>query len=224
MRGESSSNKGTTGGPLIPLHQPAATFTPATPTGESIESMKSRRAADEKEAQDLTSEIKSLEEVLHNQVRPTDLASVRKGGAPIYSKLSENAPVLLTATAEDEFQIIEVEGGMGARANIRSFSRMDSPHPFGNACRACANRAQIRRCGACWRRAFQSEPARNEQFRGQMGAARRQNGKGNLGRAGVADCQHDASAKAGVCKNTAGECLYRGEFRDTGGLWRGYSF
>src|SRR5580704_2623527 len=47
--GESSSNKGTTD-PLIPLHQPAATFTPATTTGESLESMKSRRAADEKEA------------------------------------------------------------------------------------------------------------------------------------------------------------------------------
>ena len=107
--GESSSNKGTTD-PLIPPHQPAATFTPATPTGESLESMKSRRAADEKEAQDLTAEIKSLEEVLHNQVRPTDLASVRKGGAPIYSKPSENSAVLLSATAEDEFQIIEVEG------------------------------------------------------------------------------------------------------------------
>jgi hypothetical protein len=108
--GESSSNRGITGGPLIPLHQPAGTLTPATPTGESIESMKSRRAADEKQAQDLTAEIKSLEEVLHNQVRPTDLVSVRKGGAPIYSKPSENAPVLLTATAQDEFQIIEVEG------------------------------------------------------------------------------------------------------------------
>jgi hypothetical protein len=109
--GESSSNKGTASGPLILLHQPAATFAPATPTGESIESMKSRRAADEKQVQDLTAEIKSLEEVLHNQVRPTDLASVKTGGAPIYSKPSENSPVLLTATAEDEFQIIEVEGG-----------------------------------------------------------------------------------------------------------------
>jgi hypothetical protein len=109
--GESSSNKGSASGPLIPLRQPAATFTPAPLAGESIQSMKSRRAADEKEAQDLTAEIKSLEEVLHNQVRPTDLASVRKAGAPIYSKPSENSPVLLTATAEDEFQIIEVEGG-----------------------------------------------------------------------------------------------------------------
>jgi hypothetical protein len=110
--GESSSNKGSAAaGPLIPLHQPATSFTPATPAGESIESMKSRRAADEKQAQELTAEIKSLEEVLHNQVRPTDLAAVKKGGTPIYSKPSENSSVLLTATAEDEFQIIEVEGG-----------------------------------------------------------------------------------------------------------------
>jgi Bacterial SH3 domain len=110
--GESSSNKGTVSGTLIPLHQPAPTFVPAAPVGgESIESMKSRRAADEKQAQDLAAEIKSLEEVLHNQARPTDLAAVKKGGAPIYSKPSENSPVLLTAAAEDEFQIIEVEGG-----------------------------------------------------------------------------------------------------------------
>ena len=108
---ESSSNKGSVGGPLLPLHQPASTFVPAAPVGsESIESMKSRRAADEKQAQDLTAEIKSLEEVLHNQVRPTDLAAVKKAGAPIYSKPSENSQVLLTAAAEDEFQIIEVEG------------------------------------------------------------------------------------------------------------------
>ena len=106
--GESSSNKGTASGPLIPLHQPAPAFVPAG--GESIESMKSRRAADEKQAQELTAEIKSLEEVLHNQVRPTDLVAVKKAGTPIYSKPSENSQVLLTAAAEDEFQIIEIEG------------------------------------------------------------------------------------------------------------------
>jgi hypothetical protein len=114
--GESSSNKGAAvGGPLVPLRQPAATpatpATPSAPVGESIESMKSRRAADEKQAQDLTAEIKALEDVLHNQARPTDLAAVKKGGAPIYSKPTENSQLLLTAAAEDEFQIIEVDGG-----------------------------------------------------------------------------------------------------------------
>lgn len=109
--GESSSRKGTPSGPLVPLRPAPSTFAPAAPAGESIESMKARRAADEKQVQDLTAEIKVLEEVLHNQVRPTDLAAVKKGGAPIYSKSSENSQVLLTASAEDEFQIIEVEGG-----------------------------------------------------------------------------------------------------------------
>lgn len=109
--GESSSRKGTGSGPLIPLRSPASAVAPAAPAGESIASMKARRAADEKQVQDLTAEIKALEDVLHNQVRPTDLAPVKKGGAPIYSKASENSPVLLTASAEDEFQIIEAEGG-----------------------------------------------------------------------------------------------------------------
>lgn len=108
--GESSSRKGTPSGALIPLSPPPSTFAPATPAGESIESMKARRAADEKRVQDLTAEIKALEEALHNQVRPTDLAAVKKGGAPVYSKPSENSQVLLTASAEDEFQIIETEG------------------------------------------------------------------------------------------------------------------
>jgi hypothetical protein len=109
--GESSSNKGgAASGPLVPLRQPASTPAVPAPVGESIESMKSRRAADEKQAQDLTAEIKALEDVLHNQARPTDLAAVKKGGAPIYSKPTENSQVLLTAAAEDEFQIIEVDG------------------------------------------------------------------------------------------------------------------
>jgi hypothetical protein len=109
--GESSSNRGgAPSGPLVPLRQPATTFAAADPAGESIESMKARRAADEKQAQDLTAEIKALEDVLHNQVRPTDLVVVKKGGAPIFSKPSENSQVLLTASAEDEFQIIEIEG------------------------------------------------------------------------------------------------------------------
>ncbi|MGA7917468.1 MAG: SH3 domain-containing protein [Candidatus Acidiferrales bacterium] len=109
--GESSSRKGAPSAPLVPLRPPASTFPPAAPAGESIESMKARRAADEKKAQDLTVEIKALEDVLHNQVRPTDLTAVKNGGAPIFSKPSENSPVLLTASAEDQFQIIEVEGG-----------------------------------------------------------------------------------------------------------------
>ncbi|MGA7223067.1 MAG: SH3 domain-containing protein [Candidatus Acidiferrales bacterium] len=137
--GESSSRKGAGSGPLIPLRPPASTLAPAASTGESIASMKARRAADEKQTQDLTAEIKALEDVLHNQVRPTDLAAVKKGGAPIYSKASENSPVLLTASAEDEFQIIETEGGWvhvqisGASRGWIRRNHLDLPADFAQA-------------------------------------------------------------------------------------------
>jgi hypothetical protein len=137
--GESSSRKGVPSGPLVPLRPPASTFAPTAPAGESIESMKARRAADEKQVQDLTSQIKALEDVLHNQVRPTDLAAVKKGGAPIYSKASENSPLLLTASAQDEFQIIEVEGAWvhvqisGASRGWIRRSHLDLPADFAQA-------------------------------------------------------------------------------------------
>jgi hypothetical protein len=137
--GESSSRKGTPSGRLIPLRPPAPSDAPAAPAVESIAAMKARRAAEEKQVQDLTTEIKALEDVLHNQVRPTDLAAVKKGGAPIYSKASENSPVLLTASAEDEFQIIETEGGWvhvqisGASRGWIRRNHLDLPADFGQA-------------------------------------------------------------------------------------------
>lgn len=137
--GESSSRQGTPSAPLIPLRPSAPAVAPAAPAGETIASMKARRAADEKQVQDLTAEIKSLEEVLQNQVRPTDLAAVKKGGVPIYAKASENSPVLLTASAEDEFQIIETEGGWvhvqisGASRGWIRRNHLDLPADFGQA-------------------------------------------------------------------------------------------
>ena len=199
--GESSSRKGTPSGPLVPLRPAPSTFAPAAPAGESIESMKARRAADEKQAQDLTAEIKALEEVLHNQVRPTDLAAVKKGGAPIYSKSFRE----FTGTADGKCRgrISDHRGRrrMGARADIGSFSRLDSPQPLGIAGRLCPGGGQAGRRGARWRRALQSEPARNEQFRRELGPAQGQDGKGDLGRAGIAECEHDAKPEVGVCEN-----------------------
>ncbi|MGA7624849.1 MAG: SH3 domain-containing protein [Candidatus Acidiferrales bacterium] len=109
---ESSSLKGSGSGHSVPPRQPMDTFVPppAVAAGESVASMKLRRANDEKLAQELTAQIKTLEDALHNQVRPTDLAVVKKSGTPIQTKPSENSQTLLTADAEDEFQVIETEG------------------------------------------------------------------------------------------------------------------
>jgi len=90
--------------------QPEEAATPPLPSGESVESLKLRRAAVEKRAQELSTDIKNFEEILHNQVRPADLATVKKAGTHVLSKPAEGSPVLFSADAEDEFQVLELQG------------------------------------------------------------------------------------------------------------------
>jgi hypothetical protein len=56
--------------------------------------------------QALREQAKNLEEVLRNQTWPTDLAAVRKGKTPVYSRPSEQGEVLFLADAQDEFQVL----------------------------------------------------------------------------------------------------------------------
>ena len=96
-----------------PLHRTVAT--PATPSAppastESIETIRSKREANEKKAVQLAAEEKNLEDILHNQARPTDLVVVKRASTPIFSKPVEGAQVLMTADAHDEFQILGLEG------------------------------------------------------------------------------------------------------------------
>src|ERR1700691_2531009 len=90
--------------------QPEEAATPPLPSGESVESLKLRRAAVEKRAQELSTDIKNFEEILHNQVRPADLATMKKAGTHVLSKPAEGSPVLFSADAEDEFQVLELQG------------------------------------------------------------------------------------------------------------------
>ncbi len=109
--GESSSRKSGVAGDFSPLpRQPTEPAAPAVPSGESLETLKLQRAAVEKRAQELSSDIKNFEDILHNQVRPADLATVKTAGTHVLSKPAEGSPVLFSADAEDEFQVLEFEG------------------------------------------------------------------------------------------------------------------
>jgi hypothetical protein len=77
---------------------------------ESVDSIRARREANERKALELTTEEKNLEDILHNQARPTDLAVVKKQPTPIYAKPLEGSPVLFSADVHDEFQVLETEG------------------------------------------------------------------------------------------------------------------
>jgi hypothetical protein len=104
--GESSSNRD------APPAPPARTASPpaAAPAGESLESIQTRRAIAEERARQISADIKGLEQIQQNQVRPVDLAIVKKPGVSIFAKPEEGAQVLFAAEEEDEFQIIGLEG------------------------------------------------------------------------------------------------------------------
>lgn len=89
-----------------PLHQPIAS--PASTA--NLDTMKTNRAADEKEAAYLKTYIRNMEEIQRNQSRPNDLAAVKRSKTPVFAKPSDTAQILMSAEAQDEFQVLGLDG------------------------------------------------------------------------------------------------------------------
>ncbi len=69
-----------------------------------------------KKTQALAEEAKNLEQILHNQSRPTNLAVVKGVNTPIVAQPLEGAEVLMRASAEDEFEVLDaIEGWVHIR-------------------------------------------------------------------------------------------------------------
>jgi hypothetical protein len=126
------------------LHDPVATPANTSASSDSTETIRSRREANEKKAVQLAAEEKNLEDILHNQARPTDLVIVKKALTPIFSKPVEGAQVLLSADAHDEFQILGFEGTWvhvqisGASRGWMRRSQVNLPAGYGGAVAANA--------------------------------------------------------------------------------------
>jgi hypothetical protein len=80
------------------------------PSVASPEPSKAVRTAEEKRSQELSDYIKNMEEIQRNQSHPNDLAAVKKPQTPVLAKPSETSQVLLEADAQDEFQVLGVDG------------------------------------------------------------------------------------------------------------------
>ena len=132
--GESSSNKN-----ALPAQPRAASPPAAAPAGESLESIQARRAIAEERARQISADIKGLEEIQQNQVRPVDLVIVKKPGVLIFSKPEEGSQVLFTADEEDEFQILGLEGAWvhveisGASRGWLRRSQVELPSSYGGS-------------------------------------------------------------------------------------------
>jgi hypothetical protein len=101
-----SANLGARAG--LPLHR--STVPSASLPSASLEPSKAVRTAEEKRAQELSDYIKNMEEIQRNQSHPDDLAAVKKPKTPVFAKPSETSQVLLEADAQDEFQVLGVDG------------------------------------------------------------------------------------------------------------------
>jgi hypothetical protein len=93
---------------LSPVPRESATGPRAALSKEALNSLVQRREQAEKSAKSLSDDIQNLEEILRNQSHPDNLAVVRKAGTPVLAK--PGGPVLLAADAEDEFEVISLEG------------------------------------------------------------------------------------------------------------------
>jgi hypothetical protein len=71
-------------------------------------SLATQKAVADKHMEDLTKEAKGLEEILRNQAHPNNLVAVKKSGTPVLGNPIEGAKVLFLASAEDEFEILDM--------------------------------------------------------------------------------------------------------------------
>ncbi|MBS1839408.1 MAG: hypothetical protein JSS69_06530 [Acidobacteria bacterium] len=86
------------------------TLPPASIPSTDPESAKTSRTSEEKRAKELSDYIKNMEQIQRDQSHPNDLVAVRKPKTPIFTKPSDTSRVLLEADAQDEFQVLGVEG------------------------------------------------------------------------------------------------------------------
>ena len=79
-----------------------------TVSSDRVASLETQKAVADKHMEDLTKEAKGLEEILRNQGHPNNLVAVKKSGTPLLVSPIEGAKVLFLATADDEFEILDM--------------------------------------------------------------------------------------------------------------------
>jgi hypothetical protein len=122
-----------------PLSYTSRPVTPVPAPASNLDIVKSNRAADEKKAADLKIYVSNMEELQRNQAHPNDLAAVKKSRTAIYAKPSESATVLMHADAQDEFQVLGLDGPWvhiqisGASRGWIQRAQLEMPPGFGPA-------------------------------------------------------------------------------------------
>jgi hypothetical protein len=104
--------------------------------GDEVAALRIRREAEEKRTQQVNAELQSLQEIQQNQAHPENLVVVKQSGTPVLAKRALGSPVLFTAAANDEFELLDVEGAWihvqisGASRGYIRRSSVELPEPL----------------------------------------------------------------------------------------------
>jgi hypothetical protein len=80
------------------------------PGNDEVASLRIKREAEEKRAQQLNAELQSLQEIQRNQARPLNLVVVKNNGTPVLVRPAAGSHPLFTAAANDEFEFLNAQG------------------------------------------------------------------------------------------------------------------
>lgn len=69
--------------------------------------MRAQRIAREKRVEQLTTQVKNLQEIQKSQAHPQNLVIVQKEGTPVFAKNSSSSRVLFKAAPNDEFEFLD---------------------------------------------------------------------------------------------------------------------
>ena len=93
------------------FNTPRLTTAPSNATNAKPAPAKAVDAATAKRLQALTQQAENLEQILHNQVRPDNLAVVKRSNTPVVTLPLNGAEVMFHSDAEDEFEVLDTTEG-----------------------------------------------------------------------------------------------------------------
>jgi hypothetical protein len=128
---------GSAGSGLVSARSGSASAAAASVSGgDEVAALRMKREAEEKRMQQVNAELRSLQEIQHNQVHPENLVVVKQSGTPVLAKPALRSTVLFTAAADDEFEFLDVEGAWihvqisGASRGYIRRSSVELPEPL----------------------------------------------------------------------------------------------
>lgn len=97
----SVSAEATMAGPVSPPPQPP----------DEVAGLRNQRVAAEKRVQQLTEELKNLQDIQRSQAHPQDLIVVKKPNTPVFSRPMDDSHLLFHASPNDEFEFLDADHG-----------------------------------------------------------------------------------------------------------------